>query len=105
MRSDKASELLAEVGRELAEARAALAEALHPAAPEEVIDRYTGALFDAVRAWQMEMWGPAYVDPVDGPPPPLAALIPAQPVPLDKNAVRDAIGEIAQREFPPQMGE
>ncbi|MCY1649240.1 hypothetical protein OVA19_00185 [Streptomyces sp. SL203] len=92
---------LDEVGRELADARAALTAALDPSTAEQLINRYTGALFDAVRAWQVEMWGPDYVDPVDGPP--SALMTPPPPAaPLDEAAVEGALAEIARQEFPDQ---
>lgn len=68
---------------------------------EQLINRYTGALFDAVRIWQADMWGPAYVDPVDGPPATLTAP-PRPAAPLDETAVEGALTEITRREFPGQ---
>lgn len=92
---------LSEAQGDLAAARAALADALRPEACERLIDRYTGTLFDAVRTWQMPLWGPDYIDPVDGPPPALARLLPEAVTQVgDPAAVDSALREIARREYP-----
>ncbi|MFF9691069.1 hypothetical protein [Streptomyces sp. NPDC014623] len=95
----KAAEYLATAGRELADARAALAAALAQGTAQDLVDRYTGALFDAIRIWQLSMWGPDYVDPVDGPPAYLTALAPP-PGEITPQTVAATLDEIARREFP-----
>ncbi|MFJ2629999.1 hypothetical protein ACIO6T_43470 [Streptomyces sp. NPDC087532] len=60
-------EQLNEAGRRLADVRAVLQDHLPPDAPDDLVNLYTGAVFDAVREWQRPMWGAGYIDPVDGP--------------------------------------
>ncbi|MFJ9188550.1 hypothetical protein ACIRQO_36550 [Streptomyces anulatus] len=97
----RAAEYLATAGQELADARAALTAGLAPDTAQDLINRYTGALFDAIRIWQLSMWGPDYVDPVDGPPAFLTALA-SSPERITPQSVAAVLDEITRREFPDQ---